>query len=253
MFWSGETLAKRLPSLIDKFDPDRIDCAAYTLAVGNEFYVSPTKQSADPKKDTLTKLDKGESFKIPPGQFAFVLSDEEITIPDDAMALISVRSSIKFRGLVSVSGFHADPGYRGQLTFAVFNAGPRTVHLKRGDAVFLIWFAKLDCETERKKNEPIRRGLDPQMIMDISGELQSFESLKSKIEDGDKELDNRVRAIEKEQNYYRAIAAIVFAVAIGFLVHWLKDNYPPRTWGTLGTYQTNSAPETNSAPTTPAK
>ena len=34
MFWSGETLRERLAPLIEPFAPERIDCAAYTLAVG---------------------------------------------------------------------------------------------------------------------------------------------------------------------------------------------------------------------------
>lgn len=32
MFWSGETLIERLPKLIEPFVPERVDCAAYTLA-----------------------------------------------------------------------------------------------------------------------------------------------------------------------------------------------------------------------------
>lgn len=48
MFWSGETLSERLKVLIDPFVPERVDCAAYTLAIGPEIYVSPNDQAADP-------------------------------------------------------------------------------------------------------------------------------------------------------------------------------------------------------------
>jgi dCTP deaminase len=40
-FWSGETLNERLKALTDPFLPERVDCAAYTLAIGPEIYVSP--------------------------------------------------------------------------------------------------------------------------------------------------------------------------------------------------------------------
>lgn len=43
-FWSGETLEERLPTLVSPFDADSIDCAAYTLHVGHEYYVSPDGQ-----------------------------------------------------------------------------------------------------------------------------------------------------------------------------------------------------------------
>ncbi len=134
MFWSGETLTERLPKLIEPFVPERVDCAAYTLAIGPEVYISPTDQTADPATVTVRKLDKDEAFTIPPGQFAFLLTEEIVSVPADALAFISIRAKTKFRGLVNVSGFHVDPGYCGQLTYSVFNAGPVPIHLKRGQS-----------------------------------------------------------------------------------------------------------------------
>jgi dCTP deaminase len=75
-FWSGETLAERLPDLIEPFSSERIDCASYTLAVGPEVYVSPNDQMVDPSTVTVRKLADGEAFTIPPGQFAFLLTEE---------------------------------------------------------------------------------------------------------------------------------------------------------------------------------
>ncbi|HEX6958939.1 MAG TPA: hypothetical protein VF194_13220 [Ferrovibrio sp.] len=173
VFWSGETLQDRLKDLIAPFSPDRVDCAAYTLAIGPEMYVSPNDQAADPTTVTVRRLGEGEGFAIPPGQFAFLLTEEVVSVPANALAFISIRAKTKFRGLVNVSGFHVDPGYRGQLTFAVFNAGPVPVHLKRGQAIFLIWYANLDCETTFKKDGVLHTGIDPEIINAVSGELQS--------------------------------------------------------------------------------
>jgi dCTP deaminase len=39
-FWSGEKLAAELPALIDPYEPSRIDCAAYTLSLGPEVFVT---------------------------------------------------------------------------------------------------------------------------------------------------------------------------------------------------------------------
>ena len=111
-FWSGQTLDQQLKTLISPFDPGRIDCAAYTLSIGPEVYVSPNDQTADPTTDTVRNLSNGEYFTIPPGQFAFLLTEEFVSVPVDALAFISIRATIKFRGLVNVSGFHVDPGYK---------------------------------------------------------------------------------------------------------------------------------------------
>ena len=66
MFWSGETLGERLKTLIDPFEPELVDCASYTLAVGPEVYVSPNDQTADPTTITIRKLSDGEAFTILP-------------------------------------------------------------------------------------------------------------------------------------------------------------------------------------------
>ena len=50
---------------------------------------------------------------IPPGQFAFLLTAETVTMPDNAIAFISIKARLKFNGLINISGFHVDPGYRG--------------------------------------------------------------------------------------------------------------------------------------------
>ncbi|HTG32707.1 MAG TPA: deoxycytidine triphosphate deaminase [Thermoanaerobaculia bacterium] len=229
MFWSGETLSDRLASLIEPFAPERVDCAAYTLSIGPEVYVSPNDQAADPTTVTVRKLGSGDAFTIPSGQFAFLLTEEVVAVPSDAIAFISIRAKIKFRGLVNVSGFHVDPGYHGQLTFAVFNAGPTPVHLKRGQPIFLIWYASLDRESAFKKGGPIRLGIDTELVTSIAGELQSFAGLSRRIGNVDKALGDRVHAIEKEQTYYRWIGAIALALILFFATNFLKENWPWRS------------------------
>ena len=51
------------------------------------------------------------------------MTKESIEVPLDALGLISIRSKYKLKGLINVSGFHVDPGFRGSLVFAVYNAG----------------------------------------------------------------------------------------------------------------------------------
>jgi len=245
MFWSGETLSERLKPLVRPFAPERVDCAAYTLAVGPEVYVSPNEHSTDPTSVTVRKLAQGEAFTIPPGQFAFLLTEETVAVPADALAFISIRAKIKFRGLVNVSGFHVDPGYRGQLTFAVVNAGPVPIHLKRGQPIFLIWYASLDRESSFIKGEPVHEGIDPEVITAIAGELHSFSGLSKKISDVGKTLGDRIHAVEREQTYYRVLGAVVLALTLAIAGSWLKDlvSPPPAPTGqTAACYQSPPSP-----------
>ena len=231
MFWSGETLTGRGKQLVAPFNPDRVDCAAYKLSVGSEVYVSPDDQAPDRTTVTVRQLDQGETFTIPPsqldqggafaippGQFAFLITEEIVTVPNDAIAFISIRAKIKFRGLVNVSGFHVDPGFHGQLTFSVFNAGPVSVHLKRGEPIFLIWYASLDQESTFRKDDSIKRGIDTKLITGIAGGLQSLAGLSKKIENVEKKLTERVHAVEKCQTSLNASMDTLKKIAIGVAV-----------------------------------
>ena len=209
-FWSGERLGERLPELVDPFDPARIDCAAYRLRVGPEVYVSPTDQAKDAQTKSKVALDPGEAFTVPAGQFAFLLTEERVTVPDSALAFISVRATIKFRGLVNVSGFHVDPGYKGRLVFSVFNAGPGPVHLARGEECFLIWYADLDRAIKLAKTGGGFDDIPTRLINPIAGEIQSLAG-----------LSKRMDAIAAEQTLVRVIGLMLVAVLLGWFVREL--------------------------------
>jgi dCTP deaminase len=201
-FWSGETLKKRLPSIIraPDYSEDQIDCNAYTMHLGAEIYVSPARKKF--AAEVKAKLEQGSGRAIPPGQFAFLLTEEYVEIPRDAMAFISMRSTYKFKGLVNVSGFHVDPGYRGRLVFAVFNASANHIQLHRGDSCFLIWFADLD-QASSPPFVKTKEGLVdiPSSIINPvgSGKIESLAGLSSRI-DG---VSNRLNVLY----------AVVFLVA----------------------------------------
>src|SRR5437016_6436146 len=150
-FWSGEKLLQRAQAgqLIKPFDQNAIDCAAYTLSLGEFAFTT-----ADDKDRTasakigetpgIRKLEHKEMFSIRSGQFALLLTEEVVTIPDDAIGFISVKARRKLEGLINVSGFHVDPGWSSRLIFGVFNAGPQELVLQRGEPLFLLFIADLD-------------------------------------------------------------------------------------------------------------
>src|SRR5258708_5157038 len=108
-FWSGEQLARELPALINPFKASQLDCASYRLCVGEQAFVTTDKLSSgapDPKLIIVLGEPPSHLVNIPPGQFAFLLTQEMVAVPNRAMALISMRAKYKFRGLINVSGFH---------------------------------------------------------------------------------------------------------------------------------------------------
>lgn len=176
-FWSGEKLLAN-QSVLKEFDPTQIDTNAYNLRMGSSYFV--TEGSEEKTKVTLKP---NQQFFIPAGQFAYLMSREELCIPNDAMALISMRTGIKFKGLINVSGFHVDPGYKGKLIYAVYNAGPSSIYICEGDEIFKIWFADLD---RKSKPKYIYQGsgqadISNNLIEGMSKEIYSLQSLADKM------------------------------------------------------------------------
>lgn len=229
-FWSGPTIEQRLSALVDVPDPSCVDGAAYMLKVGSEYYVTPTDRTSDPKTRTLQTLAAGQAFAIPPGQFAYVMTQEVVTIPNDVLAFISVRARVKWRGLVNVSGFHVDPGYQGRLTFAVFNAGPAPIHLRQGDPTFLIWFANLDADAgkyAKQQKTPVTQ-MDVTVLNHVAGELNSLEGLAEKLRTTDRELRDKINEIQRANGVVYVAAGLVVALVIAIGGRFLYDLFVPK-------------------------
>jgi dCTP deaminase len=240
-FWSGETLKERLPGLIDGFDEKKVDCASYRLALGGEAFVTSDLRLDDtPNKGLKIDLEMGQQCRIPPGQFAFLLTEERVVVPNDAIAFISMRARYKFRGLVNVSGFHVDPGWNGHLIFAVYNAGPTPIVLSRGTDLFLIWYASLDKESTSSKRitEP-QKSLPDDLIEQMTGQVfsplalakdvselkEDAVEIRQSISDGSTNLRLELVELRSEHNFYKKLVwALCAALITIFVRSWILGN-----------------------------
>lgn len=166
-----------------------------------------------------------EDNVIPSGQFAFLITLETVTVPHDALALISIKARIKWRGLVNVSGFHVDPGYHGRLIFAVFNAGPSTIHIRSGDDIFLIWYLSLDQESGSVKSGVGHMNIGADLVSQVSGEWKSLDM-----------LDSRMHKIEKTQSSIdtgiKILLALAGTIAVSLVLYFLKADMDARSSAT---------------------
>jgi dCTP deaminase len=195
----------------------RIKQGAYELSLGNEVFET---DSNDGKKRKLTQ--EKEQVVINPGQFALLLTEESIYVPNDKIAFISIKARIKLRGLVNVSGFHVDPGFNGKLLFSVYNAGSGPISLERGAPCFLIWFAELDVpQSDTDHYDGKHQGLDsipPEYIDHLNkSELASPNILLDKINKNYDELSS----ITKTRDYIvKTCLGILVVIALKFLWDW---------------------------------
>lgn len=178
-FWNTEAIELRVPNekIVTPYRRDHVKNAAYELTLGTEAYITSSNER------TKHIFKAGDHIDIPPGQFALLHTREIVAIPDDSIAFISIKARIKLKGLVNISGFHVDPGFKGQLIFSVYNAGSRSVKIQCGDPAFLIWFSSLIGKTKDtyKGHYSGQRGISPEAVMEIEGDICSPAALASRI------------------------------------------------------------------------
>jgi dCTP deaminase len=256
-FWSGKKIATKFAApadIVTPYDQTRIDCSAYTLTLGEQYFITPDHDMK--MRDSVRKtLAEGGPVSIPAGQFAFLQTEESLNMPDSVMGFISMKAGYKFKGLINVSGFHVDPGFRGKLVFAVHNAGPSTVTLHRGDRLFLLWLADLDLDTANsdldevaitqysRKAKPPMLEIGNDIINGVNQPIHSLQNLSKKIDD----LENSIKLIRNSAG----VAVIVIGLALSAFKSWPTTD--DTTSNLQSAKQATSEEITKASPTTTPK
>lgn len=208
-FISKEEIRKRFDHLFKKnilFEKNFSKSeASYDLCLGKEVFVTPNKI---PKS-----LKECQILNIQPGQFAVLTTEEYLEIPNDILGFITVRFRYKSKGLVNISGFHVDPGFEGHLVFSVYNTGPATVTLRRGEKVFSIFFANISPPVNYKGDYNKQKRIPLDILETLAGaRIPSLQVLEDKV--------NRNWTTIKI--YGTILTGLIIAVLGALLNQWLK-------------------------------
>lgn len=219
-FWNTTKIKSECQAhgLVTPYRDERVLRCAYELGVGSEAYITS-------KTDDTTRLEEGHKITIPPGQFGLLTTREVIRVPNNAIGLISIRASIKFQGLVNVSGFHVDPGFHGALKFSVYNAGSKDITLDQDERAFMLWFADLNAETP----DPYGPSASGQNVITskdvdrVKGDVASPAELKKQIDEIKHEYDKRIQSIDLAQKIIHWLTGALCVLILGAMLRagWL--------------------------------
>lgn len=92
---------------LDPYDPSSLNGAGYDLRAGMDVV-------------------------IPGGRHQLVASLERVELPADLVGTLHIRSSLARAGIVASLAL-VDPGFRGQLTISLYNAGTEIFRMSKGD------------------------------------------------------------------------------------------------------------------------
>lgn len=227
-------MATRLKDLITPFDPGRIAHSSYELRMGDEAFVTHPEK----RPETRLNLRVDDKVTIPPGQFAHLLTAERVAVPAHALGFISVKFGLKRRGLINVSGFHVDPGFDGKLVFSVYNAGPESIVISRGQPTFLLWYCNLEGTTQHTYGSEhhlgSRHGLEhirDDDVMALQGDVYSPQALAARI----RELESQVAGLKTfRKTILGGVVTPLFVLLIATvvinnwptIVEWLAKLWP---------------------------
>ena len=179
-----------------------VDKAAYNLRLGDEVFLS-----TDGSPRLLSHDDPFVVIK--PGDFALLKTHETIKLPLDKIGFITLRHTLKVHGLMNVSGFHVDPGFRGRLVFSVVNVGPNDITLRYQEQLFMLFLAELETATTIRVNHR-HQGQDKLSLEDMIAIRGRSASLVH--------IENRSRELETSVKVYGAIVAGVLIALFALVV-----------------------------------
>ncbi len=179
--------------------------ASIDLALGEDVFITPN--------ETPSKLLENEIINIEPGQFAALITEERLFIPEDYLGFITIRFKYKSKGLVNISGFHVDPGFKGRLVFSAYNIGPSVISLRRKEKIFSLFLAKIEKGAKYEGDFLNETGIPIHIV----------ESLASAKGPSIHELDGRVKDQESRINLmWTIIIGIVLAVIGSILSKFIE-------------------------------
>jgi dCTP deaminase len=175
-----ETLAAdNVPLFYDNtFDKTCVRQSSYDLRLGTQAYLVGAEAPIFLSEDN-------QYLTIPPGQFALLTCLERLDIPTNVMGFITLRNRVKMQGLVNISGFHVDPTFKGNLIFAVNNAGPSDIRLRFREPTFTIFFADVDGDigsARQEQREPLQ-DIPLQYVQYLGGSSVTLTKLQKEIDD----------------------------------------------------------------------
>lgn len=113
---------------------------------GGAFLGCEERNSAKTKLLFEYKKNKKQFLIIKPGESYLVTTQEKINLPKNLTANLWLRSTLYRSGII-LSGGNIAPGYRGELSFLLFNAGNCEVEIELGARIVHLLFYEVEGES----------------------------------------------------------------------------------------------------------
>jgi len=161
-------------------------------------------------------------FVLKPGRTAIVLTQEEVKMPPDLVALGFPPSRVSVQGILMTNPGQIDPGYQGPLRFTVINMGSKEYVLRKGDAIVSLVILRLTNPSSKdwlvrnsgKKGGPINW----ENLKHVSSDFVNVESRAQEI--ANKAVRDADIKIKRAGIIMTVLAVLIPLVINGLFSYW---------------------------------
>jgi hypothetical protein len=143
---------------------------------------------------------------VRPGELVYVMSEEQLDLPRDVTADLSLKRKISHLGIQVLGGSSVDPGYRGRLVFALHNLSTRPFPLQPGRKLVAAQFYRLSPEetppSTSRVPEPLYEFPDDLVQLMAVYEPATTEGLQQSVHDLTRTVEDLKRQIEDKEEWY---------------------------------------------------
>jgi deoxycytidine triphosphate deaminase/addiction module HigA family antidote len=122
--------------VIDPFDENNVQLASIDLTL-DDFVITPEGKKTD--------ISDGQVFLLKSGRSVIASPMEWIEFPVDYVGRVGAMARLARTGLIISHGFQIDPGFKGNLTFCLFNAGEQDFELRSGGPIISLEIMRLNA------------------------------------------------------------------------------------------------------------
>lgn len=103
-------------------DPQNCEGMKYDFRVSNRVLRADFSR---PLVFTDSVISEQEKLVIEPGEVAFVMTEENLELPENIFCQLSSKRKLSHGGIIVLGGFTIDPNYKGKLIFGLYNISSR--------------------------------------------------------------------------------------------------------------------------------
>ncbi|KAB0568430.1 MULTISPECIES: hypothetical protein [Pseudomonas] len=176
-----KSLSNKSPGLIFPFDEkNNLRLSSYDLTVGDEYYIGQS-DGAFPFETQMLRA--SQSITIPPHAVCFILTAENIHLPRNVTARVSLRMTHIYAGMVLTSQPPFDPTYNGKVVVMLHNLSSAPYHLKCGERVATIEFTRLTAASIGNRAHRSVGSLEAQLSKPLVSSLTEIANVSKAVQE----------------------------------------------------------------------